>query len=195
MKNTYALVFSPSKVSALHQVKMSLLDIQADAQRVVDVCKGGGVDLIPASIGYALVAVDPNALEKIFMTKQRAASKRHPMMGTYELHKEFHIIEPRNAQIIKTITQDLEIPLAVLAPYRPDHPMVQKWDPDTREASTVDGKVVMMLGTGKLTDEIVRLLQKDNLCFQGSSANATGSGKFIRVWIPSAVDNLGREQL
>ena len=160
---------------------MSLPDIQADAQHVVDVCKAGGVALVPSSVGYALVAVDPKAIEKIFLTKQRAASKRHPVMGTYELHKEFHDVTPRNAQIIKTITQDLEIPLAVLAPFRPDHPMAQNWDPDTREASTVDGKVVMMLGAGKVTDEIVRLLQKENLCCQGSSANATGSGMIILV--------------
>ena len=83
-------------------------NIKADAKRAFDVLKQGKIVITPSDVGYALTAVDPAPLEKIFMTKGRSANKRHPMMGTYEFHREVHIVGPLQEEIIRTITQDFQ---------------------------------------------------------------------------------------
>jgi tRNA A37 threonylcarbamoyladenosine synthetase subunit TsaC/SUA5/YrdC len=90
-----------------------------DTQRVFRVLKNGGIALCPTDIGHALLSANPSALEKIFVTKQRAAQKRHPMMASYSLHKELHVLLAEQAEIVRLITQDLKFPLAVVAKYRP----------------------------------------------------------------------------
>lgn len=52
-------------------------DMEADANRALEVLQGGGIVIIPADVGYAIVTCDEDKLEKIFRTKGRAAHKRY----------------------------------------------------------------------------------------------------------------------
>ncbi len=152
------------------------VDIVADAQRVFEVLKKGGLAIVPADIGYGLVAIDPNALERAFMTKQRQPHKRHAMIGSYALHKELHVLPEREANMVELLTKEIDLPLGVIAPLKTDHPLIQKLGSETLKRSSVDGTLAMLVNGGKFQDELVRISFEAGLPLMGSSANLTGKG-------------------
>ena len=152
------------------------VDIPADAKRVFDVLVKGGLAIIPADVGYGIVATDTAALERAFVTKQRKPHKRHAMIGSYALHRELHTLPPREAGIVQLLTQDLDIPLGVIAPFKQDHPLIQKLGEETLARSSVDGTLAMLVNGGRLQDELSRLVTEAGLPLMGSSANLTGKG-------------------
>jgi tRNA A37 threonylcarbamoyladenosine synthetase subunit TsaC/SUA5/YrdC len=52
---------------------MGTPNIEADAQRVFEILKSGGVAICPADVGYAIMTCNPKALEKVFTTKKRGS--------------------------------------------------------------------------------------------------------------------------
>ncbi|KAL6241305.1 hypothetical protein RBB50_011778 [Rhinocladiella similis] len=152
------------------------VDIAADAQRVFEVLKNGGLAIIPADVGYGLIATEPAALERAFVTKQRQPHKRHAMIGSYRLHKELHVLPDREAKMVELLTQDINIPLGVIAPVNLDHPIIQKLGPETLARSSVDGTLGMLVNGGAFQEEISRLCTEAGLPLMGSSANLTGKG-------------------
>lgn len=155
---------------------MGAPDIKADAQRVFQVLKAGGIAIVPASMGYTIMTANSSALEKVFMAKRRASHKRHAMGGSYELHKAVHILSEQNAEIVRCLVEDFDLPLGVVAPYDPNHPVVKNIDAKTMEATSVDGTLAMLVNAGKIADEITKLTSAAGLPFLGSSANISGSG-------------------
>ena len=51
-------------------------DMEGDAEKALKVLQDGGIVIIPADVGYAIVTCDEDKLERIFQTKGRAAHKR-----------------------------------------------------------------------------------------------------------------------
>jgi hypothetical protein len=47
------------------------------------------------------------------------------MLGSYELHKEIHVLPPREAGMTKLLVHDLDLPLGLVAPFKEDHPMIK----------------------------------------------------------------------
>ncbi|RLM01579.1 hypothetical protein CFD26_108908 [Aspergillus turcosus] len=136
----------------------------------------GGVAIIPASVGYGVVAIDGDALQRVFSAKQRQPHKKHAMIGSYALHRELHILPPREAGMVKLLTVDLDLPLRVVAPFHPTHPLIQKLDPDTIAQSTVDRTLAMLVNGGKFQEELSWLATEAGLLLMGSSMNLTGRG-------------------
>jgi tRNA A37 threonylcarbamoyladenosine synthetase subunit TsaC/SUA5/YrdC len=159
---------------------MGAPDIKADARRVFDVLKAGGIAITPSSMGYALATATTEALEKMFTTKRRSAHKRHAMGGNYELHKQLHVMQPEHAEVVRCLTQDFDLPLAVIAKYDPNHPMLKHIDQSTLEALTVNGTLAMLINAGAFQDELIDLMIEANIPVIGSSANISGTGKFIQ---------------
>ncbi|KAJ5611377.1 hypothetical protein N7510_008096 [Penicillium lagena] len=153
-----------------------VLDIPDDARRVFETLKKGGIAIIPATVGYGIVAITPEALQRIFITKQRQPHKRHAMIGSYALHQALHVLPSREAEMVRLLTVDLDLPLGVVAPFRADHPIIQKLPPDTLAQSTVDGKLAMLVNGGLFQDELSRMTADEELPLIGSSANLTGKG-------------------
>lgn len=158
---------------------MGAPDIKADAERVAEVLRKGGLAITPSTMGYAIATSSTKALGKMFITKKRPTHKRHAMGGNYALHKELHIMSPEHAEIVRCLTQDFDLPLAVIAKYDPDHPILQNIDQSTLEALTVDGTVAMLINAGAFQDELTNILMKENLPLLGSSANISGTGKYL----------------
>jgi tRNA A37 threonylcarbamoyladenosine synthetase subunit TsaC/SUA5/YrdC len=152
------------------------IDIKADAKRVFEVLTQGGLAIIPADIGYAIIATEPTALERAFVTKQRKPHKRHAMVGSYALHQRLHELPEREAGMVKLLCNDLDIPLGVIAPLRMNDPIIQKLGQETLARSSVDGTLAMLVNGGKLQEEISRLATEADLPLMGSSANMTGKG-------------------
>lgn len=158
---------------------MGAPDLHADAKKAFDILKDGGIAIIPSSMGYALATSTTSALEKMFVAKRRPPHKRHAMGGNYALHKELHIMEPEQAEIVRCLTQDFDLPLAVIAKYDPNHPILKNIDQTTLEALTVNGTLAMLINAGAFQDELSNLMREANLPLLGSSANISGTGMAV----------------
>jgi tRNA A37 threonylcarbamoyladenosine synthetase subunit TsaC/SUA5/YrdC len=152
------------------------IDIAADAKRVFDVLTQGGLAIIPCDIGYAIVATDPTALQRAFVTKQRKPHKRHAMIGSYALHQRLHQLPEREAGMVKLLCNDFDIPLGVIAPLRMDDPIIEKLGEETLSRSSVEGTMAILVNGGKFQEELSRLAVEADLPLMGSSANMTGKG-------------------
>jgi len=160
---------------------MSRLDIAGDARRIFDVLAHGGIAIIPNDAGYALMGGSAQAVQRIFVAKRRSEHKRNAMLCAMETQRELHVLDARSQEMIETITQDYDLTLGAVAPYRPDHPLMARLDEPLRKASTGNGTLAMLLNAGRLFDEVCRLCREAVLPVFGSSANLTGTGPKFRV--------------
>jgi tRNA A37 threonylcarbamoyladenosine synthetase subunit TsaC/SUA5/YrdC len=160
---------------------MPVIHPAADAQRAFDVMREGGVAILPNDVGYSLIAARAEALKRIFDTKRRAPSKLNAMLGNDELHRELHVVSPRGRDIVQAITVDYDLPLGLIAPCRPDHPLLRALDPDTYERSTRDNTLLMLLNAGPFHAAVTALSLKENTLLFGSSANLSLHGTKFRV--------------
>lgn len=152
-------------------------DVQADARRVLEVLKRGGIAICPADVGYAVMATNVKSLEKIFPMKQRGAHKRHAGIGSYAIHRAVHVVDPLHREIIDHLALDLEIPVGVIARYDHEHPMVKNIDPDTLQAVDVNGSLSLLVNTGAFQDALTSLTFAENIPLLGSSAKLSGTGE------------------
>lgn len=153
-------------------------DVKSDARRVFEVLRAGGTAILPASVGYAIMSTNPKALEKVFTAKRRGAHKRHGMGGSYELHKQIHVMEPIHADIVYTLTQTFGLTLGVIGRFNKEHPMIKNIDERTMEAATNGDTMAMLINAGPLVDEVIKLTSAENMPVLGSSANLSGTGSF-----------------
>ena len=160
---------------------MAILDIPADARRAFDILKAGGVALWPNAVGYGMIGGPQPAVQKIFNTKRRGSHKRNALLCNNATQREVHVLDSRSQEIVEAITQDFNLPLGAIGTYRPDHPLVQKVDPELLKESTANGTIGMLLNAGPLYEELCRLAQEDTQPLLGSSANLTGTGPKFRV--------------
>jgi tRNA A37 threonylcarbamoyladenosine synthetase subunit TsaC/SUA5/YrdC len=182
LPSTYTSDLDVSTSFLQHFTKMSetkqdpSINILEDAKQVFAVLQNGGLAIIPVDVGYAIIAGDTVALERAFQTKQRKPHKRHAMIGSYALHKEIHTLPPRQAGMAKLLVHDLNLPLGLVAPFKPDHPMIQRLGQETLARSSIEGTLAMLVNGGQLMDELARLALDAEIPIMGSSANLTGQG-------------------
>ena len=69
---------------------MTVFNYEADAERVYDVLKQGGISVIPSHVGYVIVACDPEAIWRIFRAKKRKPEKLNAVCGCREMHLGLH---------------------------------------------------------------------------------------------------------
>ena len=150
-------------------------DVKADAQRAFEVLRTGGVAHLPADVGYFLSTGTSQGLEKTFKGKKRGTHKRHPTMGTPGLEKELHVMEPNQAEVVQTLTQDLGFATSCFAKYDENHPVIKGLDEERFEASTPNETIHMAISTEPFTDELMKLCHAENFLLQGSSVNPTGT--------------------
>jgi tRNA A37 threonylcarbamoyladenosine synthetase subunit TsaC/SUA5/YrdC len=156
-------------------------DIIGDANRIVDVLLDGGVIINPGDLGYGMLTASPGAARKSFDAKQRAAHKRHGMLGSADIRAEVHLLDRRGNDIVNAITVDNDLPLGVVAPVRLNHPLIKAIDSETFCGASVNGTMAMVQNNGKLCDELSRLSLEKCVPFLGSSANLTGKGVKYRL--------------
>jgi hypothetical protein len=164
---------------------MSPPDIKADAQRVFKVLQAGGIAIVPASMGYTIMTSNDDALERIFLAKGRPAYKRHAMGGSFALHQSVHDLRGQNADIIRWLVQEFDLPLGVIAPYRADHPIFKNIEPRTMEAASVGGTLAMLINAGQIMDEVSKLTLAASIPWLGSSANISGTGMMFHSSSPA----------
>lgn len=167
---------------------MAVLDPQLDAQRAFDAIRAGGIAIMPMDVGYSLIGGRPAALARIFDTKRRAPSKLNAMLGNDAIARDLYQLSTRGWEVYEAITQDYDLPLGAVAPYRVGHTMFNNLDADTIARSTKSGTLLMLVNAGRLHAKITRLSHAHQFALFGSSANLSLSGtKFDGQDIESAI--------
>lgn len=160
---------------------MRLFNLDADARRAFEVIAAGGVAIIPMHVGYAIVGATADAVRRIFAAKRRAPAKLNAITGYPALQDELHLIDDRARAVVRAITEAYDLPLGAVAPYRPDHPMIRKLEPDVLAQTTREGTIAMLLGGGPFLQALGRLSWENALAVVGSSANLSLRGTKYRV--------------
>ena len=162
-------------------VKITGQDITADARRVFEAVRGGGIAIIHVDVGYAVLAHTADAVRRIYAAKRRSFDKPTGLLGNHALHEALHILGDREREMVRRITQDHDLPLAVIAAYRKDHPLLATLDPFVRQNAVKNDTLNILLNAGELRNVIADLALANNVICVGSSANVSLSGTKYRL--------------
>ena len=160
---------------------MKVFDYEGDAQRAMEVVLGGGIAVIPTTVGYVILAATTRAINRIIEVKRRAPAKLNAMIGCASMHAAVHLLDGRNRAAVRTITQGYDLPLGTVAPANLDHPMLRGVDSAVLERTTYKGTVAMLLNAGPLMTAMAELSFEANAPVIGSSANLSLQGTKFRV--------------
>ena len=160
---------------------MSVFDIQGDARRAMDVILGGGIAIIPSYVGYVILGATTEAINKTIEVKERGPSKLNAVIGCASMHAALHVLEGRNREIVRTITQGYDLPMGTVAPADLNHPMMKNLDSEVFERTTLGGTIVMLLNAGPLMDTMAQLSFEAGRLVVGSSANLSLHGTKFRA--------------
>ena len=157
-------------------------DTEGDTRRLLDVLTNGGIALIPANLGYALIASTPEANRRLIAAKRREAHKRQGMLMDGITEREMHVLDQRKRDIIDCVTIDYDLPLGVIAKYREDHPLIRSLDPFLLKIGTARGSISAALNDGSVFNNALTRYSREHVVpFFGSSANLTGRGAKHRI--------------
>jgi tRNA A37 threonylcarbamoyladenosine synthetase subunit TsaC/SUA5/YrdC len=160
---------------------MSRLDIAGDARRVVAAVQAGGVAIIPMDVGYAGIGGCHAALMRFFHAKGRGAHKRNAMLGNLALHDELHLLDARARDMVRCLVEDHDLPVAVVAGFRDQHPLLRALGAEALAASTDGGTLAMLLNAGNFLRAVTEEAAARGQPLFGSSANLTGTGTRFRA--------------
>ncbi len=160
---------------------MNVFDYDGDARRAMEVVLGGGIAVIPTTVGYVILAATTGAINRIIEVKRRAPAKLNAMIGCASMHAAVHVLDGRNRRIVRTITQGYDLPMGTVAPADLDHPFLRSVDPAVLERTTLNGTVAMLLNAGPLMTAMAELSFEANAPVIGSSANLSLQGTKFRV--------------
>ena len=160
---------------------VSTLDLKGDARRVIDILRNGGIALLPNDTGYAMCGTSHQALKKIFDAKRRGGHKRNAMITDLQTQRMLHAFEPRAQAMVDALVVEHDLPLGVVGPFRPDHPLIRKLEPELLRASSAAGTIAVLVNSGTFHAEVTRLSREEVVPILGSSANLSGTGTRFRV--------------
>ena len=155
---------------------MSAFDIQGDAKRAMDVILSGGIAIIPSYVGYVILGATTEAINKTIEVKERGPSKLNAVIGCASMHAALHVLEGRNREIVRTITQGYDLPMGTVAPADLNHSMMKNLDTEVFERTTLGGTIAMLLNAGPLMDAMADLSFEAGQLVVGSSANLSLHG-------------------
>lgn len=157
-------------------------DVKGDLKLLWDCLSGGGIAIVPSAIGYGIAGGSKDAVMKINETKMRGTHKRNGMFMGDRGAREILDLPQEKWDIINCITEDYDLPLGVIAPYRADHPLIRKLDPELLANCTAGSTISTALNEESPFLDPLADLSLDNLIpICGSSANMTGTGVKYRV--------------
>ena len=160
---------------------MSLFDIEKDALRAMDVVLGGGIAIIPTYVGYVILGATTEAINRTIEVKQRGPSKLNAVIGCASMHNALHVLEGRNREIVRVITEDYDLPMGTVAPADLNHQMLKTLDSEVLARTTLGGTLAMLLNAGPLMDKMAQLSFEAGQLVVGSSANLSLQGSKFRA--------------
>lgn len=156
-------------------------DIAGDALRVYDCVRDGGIAIIHLDVAYAVLAHTASAVERFYTAKNRSYSKPTGILGNHRLSEEVHLLSPRARDMVNAITLQHNLPLAVIAPYRRDHPLLRAMDPFVFQQAVKGDTLNILLNAGELRTAIADIAVGSGKIFVGTSANTSLKGSRYSV--------------
>ena len=155
--------------------------VEADAKRVFECVRDGGIAIIHLDVAYAVIAHTAHAVRKFYAAKHRSFSKPTGIVANHQAHEALHVLGDLQRRMVRTITRDYDLPLAVIAPYRRDHPLLARMDPFVFGQAVKGETLNILLNAGTLRTRIADLALADDRVFVGTSANTSLAGSRYRV--------------
>lgn len=160
---------------------MPVIDPKADAARVFATLESDGVAILPLDVAYGVFGGSGEAIRRIFTAKGRSFTKPNGMLGDFELFTDLHRVGERERDMVRAVIEDFGLPMAVVAPFRTDHPIFRSVDAFAMERSTKVGTLDLLLNGGALANALARLSRERGRPVLGSSANRSLSGSKFRL--------------
>ena len=155
--------------------------IQADARNAFRIMKAGGVAVLPLSVSYAIFAHTARGVERIFELKQRAQTKPNGVIGNWDIFSEVLETNARDKELVRCIIQDYNLPLSVIAPFKPEHDWLRTVEFGGLRRATKDNTMDLLLNAGTLHNELARMSWESASPLMGSSANVSLTGSKFRL--------------
>lgn len=131
--------------------------------------------LAPTETGYGLVAMEPEAVERIYRLKGRPREKPCVTVATLPILDDVGAeVSPAIRAWIASVSR--KWPLAVVARTNLDSRLLAATPIAVRAQCTKDGTVALFFGVGPLLARVAELAFADGRLVVGSSANLAGTG-------------------
>ena len=150
--------------------------IHADAIKTFRSMLSGGVAVLPLSVSYAIFGHTARAVERIYELKQRAQTKPNGVIGNWDIFSEVMETTARDQDLVRCITQDNNLPLSVIAPFRADHDWLRTVEFGALRRATKAGTMDLLMNAGPLHNELARMSLESAAPLMGSSANLSLTG-------------------
>jgi len=155
--------------------------LERDVSEMMDVITSGGIAIFPLDLTYAIVGHRPDAIRRIFAAKARSFDKPCGMFGSWRLCRELHDVPSEKHEIVRILVEEEQLPFSVVAPFRPQQPLLRAVDPDVIRYSSKLGTMDMVINGGYWLDEVARQSIQRNVAVFGSSANRSLNGSKYRL--------------
>lgn len=155
--------------------------VRADALKAFRSMKAGGVSILPLSVSYAIFAATARGVERIFELKQRKPTKPNGVVGNWDIFSQVLVTEQRDQDLVKCITQEHDLPLSVIAPFRADHDWLRTVEFGALRRASKNGTMDLLLNAGSIHNELARMSWESATPLMGSSANVSLGGSKFRV--------------
>lgn len=167
-------------------------DIEA-GRRIFKTVSDGKVGIFRTDVGYAIVGQTAKAIERIFTHKKRSYDKPCGCFGSLEMFGELIDCSETATEFVNRVIKGHGLPLSIVGPYRPDHPIITDADLFTIQHATKGGTIDLLMNAGPIHDEIARNALETGRGVFGSSANMSLTGSkyefhSIEPELRSAVD-------
>ena len=156
-------------------------DYKGDAQRVFDCLRAGGIAIVYMDVAYAIMSGTEDALRRVYQAKGRSLDKASGVVANMRTHDEAQILSNDAKRMVRTIVEDYDLPLSVIAPYRNSHPLMEKLTPFLTALATKNNTVNFLLNAGPLRDRIAELSLEAKFPLIASSANISQHGTKYRA--------------
>lgn len=160
---------------------MAVLDIQGDAEKVLDTIENGGIAILQLDVAYLICGNKGDAIARIFEAKGRTFEKPNGMLANMEIFQQLLITGDREKDVVRAVTQDFDLPLSVVAPFRADAPLLAGLDPFAIERSTKAGTQDILINAGPLANRLAEMSLERGTPVLGSSANRSETGSKFRA--------------
>lgn len=156
-------------------------DVEADARAVLDTVAGGGVAIIPLTVGYGIVGHTEQAVARIYQAKERSFGKPCGVFASWDMFDEIAQADEQARALVRSVIEAHNLPISTVAPFRLDHPMIAALDAFVLENASKAGTMDLLMNAGALHDAIARGARERGVMVVGSSANKSLTGSKFRV--------------
>ncbi|MCC7426112.1 MAG: Sua5/YciO/YrdC/YwlC family protein [Alphaproteobacteria bacterium] len=155
--------------------------LATEAERAFDILCRGGVAIIYTDVAYSIVSRTEEALRRVYAAKGRPMARASTLVGNLDAHDALHILPESARRMVRAVTVTHDLPMAVIAEYRAEHPFMRAFSPFLLGMATKDGTLNMLLNSGALRERLAGLSWRAGIPLVASSANASGQGTKYRV--------------